>query len=89
MKSLEISSGDVWVTVSQLASDSRHLLDLAKYMLAVGEPPCDKGCEWKNYCREMETACLSFQEYVRGDLDAMPYDGVAPPPLLIEIDIDA
>lgn len=36
MKSLEISSGDVWVTVSQLASDSRHLLDLTKNVLAAG-----------------------------------------------------
>ena len=51
----------------------------------VGDPPCDRGCEWTNYCRVKAVACDNFREYVRGDLEVEAYTGESPPRLRLSV----
>jgi len=45
---------------------------IKREMEFIPEPPCNKGCSWKTYCRVNAVACQNFANFIREEERKFP-----------------
>ena len=87
--SYRIDENEIWQTPKFIGYTGERLVrNYLSYEEVVGTAPCEKGCWWVSYCATNAVACKHFQDYVRGDMDATPWEGPGKPEMRIAVTRD-